>query len=584
MNLGNIFHRGAFNDCYAINSEEIVVNIRTGKDITKVNLIHGDPYDESKGKKAYWTAEKSEMIKVYELKHSYIYSIKLKPKFKRQQYYFEIYSNDEKKYYLEDDFYTEEELSIKGIMYQYFKFPYINSSDIYMTPQWVKDTIWYQIMPDRFNKGSNILKSKNLKEWKYEDSMSFYDFYGGDIKGIEMKLEYLKDLGISGIYLNPIMDSPSCHKYSVRDYYKIDGDFGNDKDMKRLVEKAHKLGIRVMVDAVLNHSSEEFPFWKDVLEKGKESKYFNWFFVNELPVNKDIKDTRNGEYESFSYDKKMPRLNTIYEEVINYFIDVLKYWVETWDIDGIRFDVGDEISHNFIKRIRSELKKVKKDLFLLGEVWQDSVQFLQGDEYDSVMNYPFVDSINNFWIDEKSTARDLMMAVNRCYSMYKEPVNKVLFNLLDSHDIGRVFSRCRENLDVFFQELCFLLTMEGSPSIYYGTEIAMTGDRDPLNRKCMPWEDIEKGKYDDIINDVKKLIYIRNTYSQCKGERINWLNTSSRLIHYQKLAKGVDEKIGVLMNCEGKDLKVGDISNVLFSKKYNEHILEAGGLVIYLIK
>ena len=126
--------------------------------------------------------------------------------------------------------------------------------------------------------------------------------------------------------------------------------------------------------------------------------------------------------------------------------------------------------------------------------------------------------------------------------------------------------------------------MEGSPSIYYGTEIAMTGDRDPLNRKCMPWEDIEKGKYDDIINDVKKLIYIRNTYSQCKGERINWLNTSSRLIHYQKLAKGVDEKIGVLMNCEGKDLKVGDISNVLFSKKYNEHILEAGGLVIYLIK
>ena len=339
-----------------------------------------------------------------------------------------------------------------------------------------------------------------------------------------------------------------------------------------------------MVDAVLNHSSEEFPFWKDVLEKGKESKYFNWFFVNELPVNKDIKDTRNGEYESFSYDKKMPRLNTNNEEVINYFIDVLKYWVETWDIDGIRFDVGDEISHNFIKRIRSELKKVKKDLFLLGEVWQDSVQFLQGDEYDSVMNYPFVDSINNFWIDEKSTARDLMMAVNRCYSMYKEPVNKVLFNLLDSHDIGRVFSRCRENLDVFFQELCFLLTMEGSPSIYYGTEIAMTGDRDPLNRKCMPWEDFEKGKYDDIINDVKKLIYIRNTYSQCKGERINWLNTSSRLIHYQKLAKGVDEKIGVLMNCEGKDLKVGDISNVLFSKKYNEHILEAGGLVIYLIK
>lgn len=584
MNLGNIYHRGDFNNCYAINEEEIVVNIKTGKDVTKINIIHGDPYDESIGDKPYWMAEKDEMIKVFELKYSYIYTIKLKPRFKREQYYFEIFSNDERVFYLEDDFYTEEELCVKGRMYQYFKFPYINYFDIYKAPEWVKDVVWYQIMPDRFNKGSNLLRSRKIKDWKMEDSIGYFDFYGGDIKGIEEKLEYLKDLGVSGIYLNPIMDSPSSHKYSVRDYYKIDSDFGDNEDMIRLVKKAHNLGIRIMVDAVLNHSSEEFFAWQDVLEKGDKSKYFNWYFVNKLPVNKDLENTKNGEYESFSYDKKMPRLNTNNEEVVNYFIDVLKYWVETWDIDGIRFDVGDEISHYFIKKIRQELKKVKKDLFILGEVWQDSVQFLQGDEYDSVMNYPLVDSINNFWIDEKTTSKDLMYAVNRCYSMYKEPINRVLFNLLDSHDIGRVFSRCNENLDVFFQELCFLLTMEGSPSIYYGTEIAMTGDRDPLNRKCMPWDDIEKGKYDDILVDVKKLINVRNTYSQCKGRKVNWLNTSSRLIHYEKSAKGINEKIGVLINCEGKDIKALDISNVLFSRKYNENILEAGGLVIYLIK
>lgn len=186
----------------------------------------------------------------------------------------------------------------------------------------------------------------------------------------------------------------------------------------------------------------------------------------------------------------MPKLDTSNPEVMDYFTKVCKDWIEMWNIDGIRFDVGNEISHAFIKKLHRELKAVKPDLFLLGEIWMDSTPYLLGDEYDSVMNYPFMQSLSNFFVDETLSSDDFMYMMNYCYSLYMKQVNQVVFNFLDSHDVDRAITRCG-SYDKLIQQLSVLVTMPGSPCIYYGTEIALEGKNDPDNRRPMPWKDIE---------------------------------------------------------------------------------------------
>lgn len=521
------------------------------------------------------------MVLDKELRNVFIWSIRLKPKYKREQYYFEIFTETERTYLLEDDFYSETELHKTGRMIQYFKFPWLNSADVCMPPFWVEDTIWYQIMPDRFRRGDYREKRKPLKEWNTEKEITYNDFFGGDLKGIIEKLSYLKELGISGIYLTPIFESTSNHKYNTADYTKIDSDFGDEKELKELIEKAHNLGIRVMLDAVFNHCGNEFFAWQDVLKNGSSSRYADWFFINEWPVDNTRGKTRDGRYFTFAYEPYMPKLNTNNPEVVNYFTDICRYWVEEWKIDGIRFDVGNEISHSFIKRLHYELKQINPDLFLLGEIWHDSIQWLLGDEYDSVMNYPFVESLNNFWLDKKMSSKDFMYHMNRCYSMYPEQVNRVLFNFLDSHDVGRVSTRCG-NLDIFFQQLVVLMTMPGSPCLYYGTEIGMPGEKDPENRRCMPWEKIATGQYDDVMMDVKKLTALRAQYPQMKSSNIIWKHREEnpRIVCYEKQSEQGKEYLEVLINASSKEIRIEEPGKVLFARKYENDYLKGNGVLI----
>ena len=304
---------------------------------------------------------------------------------------------DEKILFFENDYGTEEEVKICKDDFHLYKMAWMNKNDIVKIPEWVKDTIWYQIFPDRFcSKGKHFKRFKN-KNWGDENPMLYSDFFGGDLCGIIEKLEYLKDLGISGIYLNPLLKSNSNHKYNTEDYSIIDPDFGTEEDMKKLVQKAHELGIRVMVDAVFNHSGFEFAYWKDVLKNGEKSVYKDWFFVNKFPVEDLSLDTSDGRYFSFDFVRQMPKLNTNNPVVQEYFEKICVHWVADWKIDGIRFDVGNEVSHDFIKLLHRSLLSVNPELFLLGEIWTDSVQWLGADEYHSVMNYPFMNAVQRFF-------------------------------------------------------------------------------------------------------------------------------------------------------------------------------------------
>ena len=438
-------------------------------------------------------------------------------------------------------------------------------------------------MPDRFCRGSDSPKRFLLRKWSDHKHIHFWDTFGGDLKGITEKLEYLRDLGITGIYMTPIFLASTNHKYNTTSYDTIDPDFGTEEELAALVAKAHSLGIRVMLDAVFNHSGTEFAPWKDVVKNGKESPYWDWFFVNKwpLPTSKLPRKTEDGSFYSFAFTSMMPKLNTNNPEVIDYFLERSKTWIEKWDIDGIRFDVGNEVSHRFLKELNRGLKAIKPDIFLLGEIWHDSVQWLQGDEYDSVMNYPFMESLHNFWLDNQ-TSRELMYSMNRCYTLYPKQVNDVIFNFLDTHDTMRAPTRCA-NSDAFWQQLTFLMTMPGSACIYYGTEIALEGGDDPDNRRPMPWDRIESGQCDAALADTKTLIELRKAYPQLRRGEVAWQHDpqNPRLIQYRRSLEG-GAVITIYLNAQRKTVPIQCRGRVLYGRKMDSDTLHPGGIAIIL--
>ena len=388
-------------------------------------------------------------------------------------------------------------------------------------------------------------------------------------------------MGISGIDLLPLCESNTNHKYKTFNYKLIDPDFGTEDDLRELVRTAHDLGIRVMLDAVFNHSGTEFFAWKDVWEKGEDSRYFDWFCIEKRPFSRKHGSLKDGRYYGFAFIDTMPKLNTGNPEVVDYFREICEYWVREWKIDGIRFDVGNEVSHSFLKTMNRSLKALNPDLFLLGEIWMDSIEWLRGDEYDSVMNFPFLESINNFWVDVDATSQDLMYGLERVYSLYAEQTSRVIFNFMDNHDTPRARNRCG-SVDKMYQELAMLMTLPGSACVYYGTEIAMPGGHDPDCRRTMPWDEIEAGQHDDAIAALKKLIALRNAYPETRGMEIRWHHNRihPRLVCYDR--PGKDRVLRVWIN-GGTDPVPMKTVNAVYARKLSGQNLAPGGVLVELV-
>lgn len=580
MDFNGVYHRAGDNYCYPLDEERLIINIKTGYDVKEVNIYHGDPFKSGiLGGGEGWDGEKRNIAFKKRLKNQIWWTTTLEPEYKRLKYYFELITDTEKWYYFEDGFLSESQLHLEGRSRQCFVMPWMNSSDIAKTPAWVNDTVWYQIFPERFCNGRESLNPPHVLPWREEGSVRNSEFFGGDIPGITKKLDYLKDLGITGIYLTPINTSPSSHKYDTTDYFEIDEHFGTKEDFHELVEQAHARGIRIMVDCVFNHSGSQFAPWLDVVEKGPESEYFDWFMVNEWPFNREGGSAKKKQYYTFAFFDGMPKLNTNNKKVRRYFVDVCKKWVEEYKVDGLRFDVANEVSHTFLKELRQEMKAVNPDVYLLGEIWHDAIGWLRGDEFDAVMNYPLGQSIKDFWIDKSLTGEDFEYTVNRCYTGYMQQTNDVLFNLLDSHDTKRLRSEV-SSLDEFYQQLAVLFAMPGSPCIYYGTEIAMEGGHDPDCRRCMPWSKIEAGEFDDRIAMVKQLISLRKEEKLLQSRNFHFPAEydNPRVIHFTKVG-WVDNFVEVLINCSEETVDVPEGGTVLFARHFEDGRLKPHGIL-----
>lgn len=582
MEFASVYHRAVDNYCYMLDENQLIINIKTGYDVKEVNIVFGDPFVNGiLGGGEDWTGQKASVPFKKRLKYQLWWTTTIKPDFKRLKYYFELVAENERWYYFEDGFVSEDQMHLKGRSRQCFTFPWMNPADINVTPRWVNDTVWYQIFPDRFCNGRPENNPDNTKEWKYEPITEYDCFYGGDITGIIQKLDYLKELGITGIYTTPINESPSNHKYDTTDYGSIDHNFGDEEIMKRFVDEAHSRGIRVMIDAVFNHSGYWFAPWQDVLKKGRDSEYFDWFMINEFPFSDRHDAARKGQLYTFGFYDDMPKLNTNNPKVRSYLIDVACGWVEKYDVDGIRMDVANEVSHTFCKELRHRLKSIKPDLYLLGEIWHDAMPWLRGDEYDSVMNYPLAGSMKDFFLDKTLTGEDFEYMVNRCYTNYMQQTNDVLFNMLDSHDTARL-RNVVGNLDVVNSLLGLLFTMPGSVCIYYGTEIGMEGSYDPDCRRCMPWEDIEQGKFNEQTALLKRLIKLRKEEPLMRERNFHFPGeyANPRVIQFQKMGWG--ETLEVVVNSSDEDIEVikDKDSKIVFSRGLEGDILHRNGICI----
>lgn len=483
--------------CFPVSDKEIVIRLRTAKnDIKEAFIIFESKY------KIGESQQRLPMKKALSGALFDYYSIRLKLEDTRLAYVF--YLNDgEDWFFFSEDGATADYDYTKGY-YNFFQYPYINDADILPKIDWLSHAQFYQIFIDRFNIG-NSEKDTSYINLKWGEIPGTKSFAGGDLKGITEKLDYIKGLGCNALYLTPIFKSPSNHKYDISDYFEVDPAFGSAEDLHELIDSLHKRGMKIVLDAVFNHVSETNDKFRDVLEKGRASEYFDWFIINgDLPR----KSPRN--YEVFAECSYMPKWNTSNPEVQKYLISIALHYIREFGIDGWRLDVSDEISHDFWRRFRKEVKAAAPDAAIIGENWHDASNYLRGDQYDSIMNYAFTKCALDYIAHGKITAVGASDKFNDILARNTDTVNSMMMNLLDSHDTDRFYSETGEDKEKLHAALCLLYLFPGSPSIFYGTEVYTPGGYDPDCRRCMDWEAAQRAQHPKVMELISKLSEVRN--------------------------------------------------------------------------
>ncbi|WP_426983236.1 glycoside hydrolase family 13 protein [Bacillus cabrialesii] len=496
MEYAAIHHQPFSSDAYSYDGRTVHIKIRTKKgDADRISFIWGDPYEYNAGR---WSANEQPMRKIAATDmHDYWFA-EVVPPFRRLQYAFVVTDRHEDIFFGSSGVCPYNEKTLETIHY-YFKLPFVHEADTFQAPEWVKSTVWYQIFPERFANGREDLSPENALPWGSKDP-GVNDFFGGDLQGIIDKLDYLEELGVNGIYVTPIFSAPSNHKYDTLDYYSIDPHFGDPELFRTLVSQLHQRGMRIMLDAVFNHIGSASPQWQDVVKNRAQSSYKDWFHIHSFPVKED-------NYDRFAFTPDMPKLNTANPEVQRYLLDIALYWIREFDIDGWRLDVANEVDHVFWKTFRQAVSAEKPDVYILGEIWHSAEPWLRGDEFHAVMNYPFTEPMMEYFADRTIPASRMAHRINAHLMNGMKQANEVMFNLLDSHDTKRLLTRCRNDEKKARALLAFMFAQTGSPCIYYGTEIGLDGENDPLCRKCMVWEKEKQNQ--DMLRFMKRLIALR---------------------------------------------------------------------------
>ena len=490
----------------------------------------------------------------------------------------------------------------------------------YDVPEWIKGGVFYHIFVDRFNRsGERVHMDGKITRtdwggqpiWKPDEhgEIKNNDFFGGNLKGIEEKLDYLKDLGITCIYLSPIFKAYSNHKYDTSDFMSVDPMFGTEEDFKSLCKKAKSMGIHIIMDGVFSHTgSDSIYFDKNNRYGGgayhnMNSKYRDWYYFT---------PSQKHGYETWWGIETLPRVNKDnpdYIEFINGENGVVRNWLRL-GADGWRLDVVDELPNSFLQKLVKAAKEEKKDSIIIGEVWEDasnkvayetSKNYFDGDKLDSVMNYPFKNSIIDFI--RHGNAAKMKNEIEEIIENYPKEVLDCLMNILGTHDTQRILSALadrrlpdnaprneqahfRLNETEKIQALKRLkiasviqMTLPGVPCIYYGDEAGVEGGKDPFNRTCYPW-----GKENqDLLQWYKNIIKLRKENRAYTDGSYRTVSSTNGLFAFER-RKGNNALI-TAANCgftEEVLVMAGTWKDLLTGRTYYNNITVFPGEVLLL--
>lgn len=498
----------------------------------------------------------------------------------------------------------------------------------FFVPDWAKGKVMYHAFVDRFYKSENYIAPKienrinkkwgEMPEWKIDLSAKYnnIDFFMGNLKGIEEKIPYLKELGVSIIYLSPICKSQSNHRYDVGDYEEVDPYLGNNEDLKSLCTRAHRNGMKIVVDAVFNHTGNDSKYFNEYgtynsigAYQSKDSEYYDWY-----------KHTENGDFCYWWGFKNLPVCNGQNEAWQNYICGkngVIDKWFKL-GIDGLRLDVADELTDEFIEKIRIATKRNKKDGFIIGEVWENAItkekdgeqrKYLLGKGLDSVMNYPFTNAILKFV--RYGNYKFFVDTVCEIINQYPEDTVNSLMTSLSTHDITRAITtlvadgmnessnliwdseydrewqfknnklseeQYNQGIKMFKIATIIQYFLPGNSCIYYGDEIGMHGFRDPFNRMCFDWNEVGN----DLNCFFRELGKIKNTYDMLKDAKLKINHINDKILCFERYNN--NQSLKVIINRSNEKIRIKDEINgkVIIQEKLNENEIGEYGYVIAL--
>jgi len=419
-------------------------------------------------------------------------------------------------------------------------------------PEWAQDTIFYQIFPDRFDNGDKSNDPVNVHPWgSPPDSVHFQ---GGDLRGILNRLDYFIDLGVGAIYLNPIFLSPSNHRYNTVDYYRIDPKLGTLADFELLVSSMHQRGMRIILDGVFNHCGRGFFAFNDILENERESPYRDWFYIHRFPVDAySSSSIRN--YQAWWGHKSMPKFNMGNPWVREYIFGVARYWIEK-GIDGWRLDVPNEIDDDeFWAEFRDTVKNINREVLLIGEIWDVLPRWIGDRHFDSLMNYPFRDTVLDLVAGGKSGAQTAE-SIGKVINAYPPENLLAMYNLLGSHDTERVKTILAGNPAGLRLAYLLIFGLPGAPAIYYGDEVGLEGGKDPDCRRAFPWDE---QVWDKALREwIKILIRARKSLAALRSGSLDVVYTAdtSSLLGFTRILNGETVLVAVNATDQPQNLQI----------------------------
>ena len=445
-----------------------------------------------------------------------------------------------------------------------------------VTPDWVKDAVFYQIFPDRFARSKRLPKPSNLEPG--DSPPTGYGFKGGDLLGVAERLDYLAELGITAIYFNPIFQSAANHRYHTHDYYQVAPILGGNEAFREMLDAAHARGIRVVLDGVFNHASRGFYQFHHTLENGAASPYLDWFYFDEerlqageqldaYPSQEKKRRLRRTHrslqelgYQAWWDLPALPKLNTDTPAVRRFIFDVARYWIE-FSADGWRLDVPHEIDDDeFWREFRRVVKAANPEAYIVGEIWFDARRWLQGDQFDAVMNYIFNRACLGFFGGERLdttqrpggyelqplSAVQFADAMDHTLALYDWEVTLVQLNLLSSHDMPRFLTLVRGDKAALKLATLFQMTFPGAPCVYYGDEIGMEGRGDPDCRRAFPGDET---RWDhDLLAFFRRAIVLRREHPALRRGRYLRLHADDQHGVYAFARQGEGETLAIVLN------------------------------------